>query len=218
MGRTGRFYAFEHFGVIPDVTALAKSLGGSMCPLGAMVAKRDIYMKAYGSPKTALVHGPSTFSGMGVTCATGIEALHILYDEGLIENAAEQGEHFVARLKAIQKKHPKIIRDVRGRGFMIGLEFSDFSEMLPFGLKQAVSLLDDKLKGSMAGFMGSLLLHDYNILVGFTEYNRNVVRFEPPLICQRSHVDQFCDSFDDLLSRGIVRIVGDFMKGYTAGR
>jgi acetylornithine/succinyldiaminopimelate/putrescine aminotransferase len=60
-------------------------------------------------------------------------------------------------------------------------------------------------------------LRDYDVLVAFTEYNRNVIRLEPPLICERSHVDQFCDAFDDLLSRGIVRIVGDFMSGYARG-
>jgi acetylornithine/succinyldiaminopimelate/putrescine aminotransferase len=217
MGRTGHFYAFERFGVVPDIAVLAKSLGGSMCPLAAMIAKRDIYMMAYGTPKTALIHGPSTFSGMGVTCCTGIEALNILYDEGLMENAATQGDYFLSRLKTIQQKYPKMIQDVRGCGFMIGLEFADISETLPFGLKQAVSLLDDKLKGSLCGFIGCLLLRDYNVLVGFTEYNRNVLRFEPPLICQRSHIDEFCDAFDNLLSRGIVRIVGDFMKGYASG-
>jgi acetylornithine/succinyldiaminopimelate/putrescine aminotransferase len=217
MGRTGRFYAFEHFGVIPDVAVLAKSLGGSMCPLGAMVARRDIYMKAYGTPKTALVHGPSTFSGMGVTCCTGIEALNILYDEGLIANAARQGEYLISRLRSIQAKYPKLIQDVRGRGFMVGLEFADISETLPFGLKQAVALLDDKLKGSLCGFVGCLLLRDYNVLVGFTEYNRNVMRFEPPLICEKHHVDEFCDAFDDCLARGIAHIVGDFMKAYATG-
>jgi acetylornithine/succinyldiaminopimelate/putrescine aminotransferase len=148
MGRTGRFYAFEHFGVIPDVTALAKSLGGGKCALGAMIAKRDVYMKAYGSPKTALIHGHATFGGIGEACCTGIEALNVLYDEGLIDNAAKQGAYLLARLQAIKDKHPKLIFDVRGRGLMVGVEFNDFSETLPFGLKQVVSVLDDKLKGS----------------------------------------------------------------------
>jgi acetylornithine/succinyldiaminopimelate/putrescine aminotransferase len=217
MGRTGRFYAFEHFGVVPDVTALAKSLGGGKCALGAMIARRDIYMKAYGAPKTALVHGPSTFSGMGEACCTGIEALNILYDEGLIENAAVVGNYLLSRLRALRQKYPKLIYDVRGRGLMIGLEFPDFSATLPFGLRQAVSVLDDKLKGSLSGFVGSLLLRDYSVLVAFTEYNRNVIRLEPPLICGHSHVDQFALALDDLLSRGAVRIVGDFLKGYAAG-
>ena len=55
-GRTGRFYAFEHYGVVPDVTALAKSLGGGKAAIGAMIARRDVYMKAYGTPKTAMIH------------------------------------------------------------------------------------------------------------------------------------------------------------------
>jgi acetylornithine/succinyldiaminopimelate/putrescine aminotransferase len=217
LGRTGKFYAFEHYGVVPDVTALAKSLGGGKCAAGAMIAKRDVYMKAYGTPKTALIHAQATFGGIGEACCTAIEALNVLYDEGLIDNAAAQGEHLLTRLKAIQAKYPKIIADVRGLGLMVGLEFADFSQTLPFGLKQAVAVLDNKLKGSLCGFIGAILLREYNVLVAFTEYNRNVIRLEPPLICERQHVDQFCDALDDLLSRGIVRIVTDFIRGY-AGR
>src|SRR5262245_12501579 len=84
LGRTGRFFAFEHAGVVPDVTALAKSLGGGKCAMAAMITRRKIYMKAYGRPKTALIHGPATFGGIGEACCTAIEALNILYDEGLI--------------------------------------------------------------------------------------------------------------------------------------
>ena len=58
-------------------------------------------------------------------------------------------------------------------------------------------MLDDKLKGSLSGFVGALLLRDYGVLVAFTEYNRNVIRLEPPLICQREHVDQFVDALDE---------------------
>ena len=75
-----------------------------------------------------------------------------------------------------------------------------------------VSTLDDKLKGSLAGFLGNLLLRDYDILVAFTEYNRNVIRLEPPLVITREHVDQFCDALDDVLSRGVVKIVTDFLR------
>jgi acetylornithine/succinyldiaminopimelate/putrescine aminotransferase len=212
LGRTGRFFAFEHAEVVPDVTALAKSLGGGKCAMAAMIARREIYMKAYGRPKTALIHGPATFGGIGESCCTAIEALNILYDEGLIQNAAEQGEYLVTRLRALKAKYPNIIVDVRGRGLMVGLEFGDFSQTLPFGLRQAVSVLDDKLKGSLCGFVGSLLLRDYGILVAFTEYNRNVVRLEPPLIVQREHIDTLVDALDDLLARGIVRIVTDFVR------
>ncbi len=215
LGRTGKFYAFEHAGVVPDITALAKSLGGGKCAMGAMIAKRDLYMRAYGNPKTALIHGPATFGGIGEACCTSIEALHVLYDEKLIENAAKQGQYLLSRLGVLKERYPKIIRDVRGQGLMVGLEFQDFSQTLPFGIRQAVSVLDDTLKGSLCAFVGALLLSNYDILVAFTEYNRNVVRLEPPLICEQAHVDAFADALDDLLSRGIVRIVTDFVKQYA---
>jgi acetylornithine/succinyldiaminopimelate/putrescine aminotransferase len=212
LGRSGRFYAFEHYGVVPDVTALAKSLGGGKSAVGAMIASREVYMKAYGTPKTAMIHAAATFGGIGEASITAIEALNVLYDEGLIDNAATTGAYLLERLQALQAKHPKIIKDVRGKGFMIGLEFHDFSQTLPMVLRPIVSVLDDKLKGSLSGFVGALLLRDYDVLVAFTEYNRNVIRLEPPLICQPEHVDRFVDALDSLLSRGIVSIVKDFVK------
>ena len=215
-GRTGRFYAFEHYGVVPDVTALAKSLGGGKAAVGAMIARRDVYMKAYGTPKTAMIHAQATFGGIGEACITAIEAVHLLYDEGLIENAAATGDYLLERLQVLQAKYPKIIQDVRGQGLMVGLEFQDFSQTLPVVLRPMVGMLDDKLKGSLSGFVGSLLLRDYGVLVAFTEYNRNVIRLEPPLICRREHVDQFISALDDLLSRGIVAIVKDFVKSQVS--
>ena len=104
----------------------------------------------------------------------------MLYDEELIANAATQGEYLLERLSAVAAKYPAMIKEVRGKGLMIGVEFSDFSQMLPMGLRQMISVLDDKLKGSVCGFVGSLLLRQYGILVAFTEYNRNVIRLEPP--------------------------------------
>nr|WP_244621592.1 aspartate aminotransferase family protein [Mesorhizobium albiziae] len=212
VGRSGRFFAFEHYGVVPDVTAVAKSLGGGKSAMAAMIAKRDVYMKAYGTPKTAMIHAAATFGGIGEASITAIETLHVLYDEGLIENAAVTGDYLLNRLQALQAKYPKIIKDVRGKGFMIGLEFHDFSQTLPMVLRPVVSMLDDKLKGSLSGFVGALLLRDYDVLVAFTEYNRNVIRLLPPLICQREHADRLVDAMDSLLGRGIVAIVKDFVK------
>lgn len=212
LGRTGRFFAFEHEDVVPDVVLLAKSLGGSKCAMAAMIARRPHYMKAYGAPKHALIHGPATFGGIGEACVSAIEALNVLYDEGLIDNAAIQGEYLLDRLRALRAKYPGMIKEVRGKGLMIGVEFRDFSQMLPVGLRQMVAVLDDKLKGSVCGFIGSLLLKQYGILVAFTEYNRNVIRLEPPLIAQRQHVDAFADALDDLLGRGIARIVTDYLR------
>jgi acetylornithine/succinyldiaminopimelate/putrescine aminotransferase len=211
VGRSGRFFAFEYANVVPDITAVAKSLGGGKTAMAAMIARREIYMKAYGTPKTAMIHAHATFGGIGEACITAIETLNVLYDEDLIENAAVQGEYLLERLTALKDKYPKIIKDVRGQGLMVGLEFQDFSQTLPMVLRPVVAVLDDKLKGSLSGFIGALLLRDYDTLVAFTEYNRNVIRLLPPLICERQHVDHLCDALDDLLGRGIIRIVKDFV-------
>lgn len=210
-GRSGRFYAFEHYGVVPDVTALAKSLGAGKAAVGAMIARREVYMKAYGTSKTAMIHAMATFGGMGEACVTAIEGINVLYDDHLIDRAADSGDYLLECLQGLKEKYPKIIKDVRGKGLMVGLEFQDFSQTLPMVLRPVVSVLDDKLKGSLSGFIGALLLRDYDVLVAFTEYNRNVIRLEPPLICERAHVDQFIAALDELLGRGIVRIVKDFV-------
>lgn len=211
-GRTGTFYAFEHYGVIPDVTALAKSLGGGKTAMAAMIAKRDVYMKAYGTPKTAMIHAMATFGGIGEACITSIETINVLYDEHLIDNSAETGDYLLERLNELHARYPKLIKDVRGKGMMVGLEFHDFSNAMPMVLRPVLAMLDDKLKGSLPGFIGSHLLRDHGVLVAFTEYNRNVIRLEPPLICSRQHVDEFIAALDEILGRGIVGIVKDFVK------
>ena len=211
-GRSGKFYAFEHAGVVPDVTALAKSLGGGKAAVGAMIARREVYMKAYGTPKTAMIHAMATFGGIGEACVTSIEAINILYDEHLIDNAAATGDYLLQKLEELKVKYPTMIKDVRGKGLMIGLEFHDFSKTVPMVLRPVLAVLDDKLKGSLPGFIGSHLLRDHGVLVAFTEYNRNVIRLEPPLICGREHVDEFVKALHEVLSRGIVRIVKDFVK------
>ncbi len=211
-GRSGRFFAFEHYGVVPDVTALAKSLGGGKTAMAAMIARREIYMKAYGKPATALIHGPATFGGIGEACITAIETLNVMYDEKLMENAHEVGAYMKGELQKLQVKYPSLIKDVRGRGFMLGLEFHDFSQTMPMAVRPALSLLDEKLKGSLSGFIGSSLLRDHNVLVAFTEYNRNVVRLQPPLITTCEHVDIFIAALDKVLAGGVIRIVTDFIK------
>ena len=95
---------------------------------------------------------------------------------------------------------------------MAGLEFHDFLQKLPMVLRPVVSVLDDKLKGSLSGFVGTLLLRDYDVLVVFTEYNRNAVRLLPLLTCSRADVDVLIAALESLLGRGIVSIVKDFVK------
>jgi acetylornithine/succinyldiaminopimelate/putrescine aminotransferase len=212
IGRTGKFFAFEHYGVVPDIVTLAKSLGGGKTAIGAYIARRDIHTKAYGPSKVALIHGPATFSGMGEGCVTAIEALNVLYDEKLIENSAASGARLLAGLQKLQQTYPRLVKEVRGMGLMIGIEFQDLSDTLPFGMRQMVSLLDDKLKGSLCGFTGALMLREHNTLVAFTEYNRNVIRLEPPLIAAAEHVDAFLKAFEAILDAGVTGIIGRYAR------
>ncbi len=212
MGRSGRLFAFEHEDVIPDIVTLAKSLGGGKCAIGAMIARSPIYLKAYGTPKTALIHGPATFGAMGEACCTAIEALNLLYDEDLLENAREMGAYLLEQLRELQTEFPKLIKEVRGQGLMIGVELNDMSRTMPIGVRQLVSVLDERLKGSLCGFLGALLLREHDILVAFTEYNRNVIRLEPPLIVTREYIDRLIEAMRDLFSRGVVGIVTSYLK------
>ena len=215
MGRSGHFFAFEKAGVVPDVTALAKSLGGGKTAMAAMIASRKVYMKAYGTPKTAMIHAQATFGGIGEACVTAIEGLNVMYDEDLIGNAERTGAYLVKRLNDLKDKYPQIIKDVRGRGFMVGLEFQDFSQTMPSLFRSVLSKADEKLKGSLCGFLGAILLRDHDILVAFTEYNRNVMRLQPPLIVTEEEVRRFIAALEKLLGRGMTAIATSYVKGFV---
>jgi acetylornithine/N-succinyldiaminopimelate aminotransferase len=114
IGRTGTLFAYEQEGITPDIMALAKALGGGL-PIGAMLAKGEI--AAALGPGT---HG-STFGGNPVSCAAGVAVLETLADGKILENARRQGAKIIDRLRSLQKRLP-MIRDVRGRGLIIGAE------------------------------------------------------------------------------------------------
>jgi len=216
MARTGKFFAFEHEEVVPDMVTLAKSLGGAKTAMAAMISRKPIFLAGYGSSANSLIHGPATFSGMGEACCTAIETLHIINDEGLAENSALQGTYLIEQLKGLQQRYPGILKEVRGQGLMIGLEFQDLSKTLRAGFSKLIAPLDERLRGSVCGMVGSLLFSNYDILVAFTEYNRNVIRLEPPLIVTREQVDFFVHSLGEILDRGIALIIADYLRKRVA--
>ena len=218
VGRSGRFFAFEHSGCVPDIVLLAKSLGGGKTAIGAMISRRSLHMAAYGHSACALIHGPSTFSGMGEACCTAIETLQVLYDEDLIENSAKMGAVLLNGLLDIKNNYPYLIKEIRGQGLMVGVEFNDISQTMPAGLKKAVSSVDNRLRGSLCGFFGAILLHDYQILVAFTEYNRNVMRLEPPLIVTEAEIGAFIKALDEICALGFIKIIQRYIKIYFEGK
>ncbi|MCL2760305.1 MAG: acetylornithine transaminase [Desulfuromonadales bacterium] len=114
MGRTGKLFAYEHFGITPDIITLAKALAGGV-PIGAMLATDDV-ATAF-SPGT---HG-STFGGNPLATAAALAAVRTIVEEGILNSAEEMGEYLVGELETLHKKYPVIIKEVRGIGLMIGM-------------------------------------------------------------------------------------------------
>ena len=166
IGRTGKSFAFNYFNVSPDIVLVAKSIGGGL-PLGAMLTKGE-YDEAfsYGS------HG-TTFGGNPVSCAAGKVVLEEIFENGLMNSVHELGNYFITELKELDKLFPSQIKEVRGLGFMIGIE-----------MENDCSLLVDKLR-------------EKKVLVNCT--NRSVVRILPPLIASRTDIDFFLYNFHEVL-------------------
>jgi len=116
MGRTGRLFAYEHFGIQPDVMTLAKALANGL-PIGAMLA-REAVAEAFGPGSHA-----STFGGTPIVTAASLETLRCLLDEGVIARGAESGAYFRSRLLQLKERHD-IVEDVRGLGLLLGLKLA----------------------------------------------------------------------------------------------
>jgi len=118
-GRTGRWFAVEHFGAVPDVITFGKGIGGGIIPLSGMVASRRLREVVETAPG-GFSYG-HTFSGNPLACAVGCEVIDVIADEGLVEAAAVKGALMRSRLDEIQARHP-IVADLRGLGLLHGLE------------------------------------------------------------------------------------------------
>jgi len=209
LGRTGAMFAFEHEGVVPDAIALSKSLGGGKVPIGALVARRPVFERAFGGADDSTLLA-NTFGGMGGSCAVANETLRIILEERLPQNAAAVGGHLLRSLEELARKHPRLVSEVRGRGLLIGIEFRDLLDVIsntPL-LRKAHKLA----RGALVALVAGSLLVDHGILVAFTEFNRNVMRLEPPLIVSTQQADAFCRALDETLSRGIPGLLRDTLE------
>ena len=173
MGRTGKMFAMEHFGVDPDIIALAKGIASGM-PLGALTARAEIMDWEAGS------HA-STFGGNPVSCMAALTTIELL-EEGLMENAAVQGKRLMDGFVKLQQSH-ECMGDVRGKGLMAAVEFVKDRETK----EPARTWRNDIIKRA---FQKGLLL------LGCGE---NSIRFCPPLTVNREEIDKFLSIFDDVV-------------------
>lgn len=114
IGRTGRMFCYQHYGIEPDIMTLAKALAGGL-PIGAMLAKEEV-AASFGPGSHA-----ATFGGNPFVTAVACEVIQVILGGGLVENARQMGEYFISRLKELQRKYP-FIKEVRGKGLLLGLE------------------------------------------------------------------------------------------------
>lgn len=161
MGRTGRFFAYEHFGLKPDLVTMAKGLGSGV-PIGAVLAREQ----------TAAVlqagdHG-TTFGGNPLACAAAVATLRVIMEDDLVNKAREAGEYLLGALKGIAEGRPEV-RDVRGMGLMIGVEFEQPCREIAIKMMQ------------------------YGVLVSCTA--DKVIRILPPLVIRKKELDQIVSAF-----------------------
>ena len=206
MGRTGTFLACEQEGIVPDIVAMAKSLGGGVASIAATVATSDVFAAAYENPHDCLVQ-TSTFGGRSTACAAAMAALEVLDEEKLLENCVERGKQLLEGLQSIRQKHPDWIKEVRGRGLMLGIEFNvdiiEQANYLPLKLPGLKSVLREHLPGMVA----AALLKQHGVLGTLMLNNRAVLRVYPPLIITAEQVEYFLDSLEDILAQGPKKLV-----------
>ncbi len=174
MGRTGRMFACDHEDVVPDILCLAKALGGGVMPIACFMASAKIWQVLVANPS---IHN-STFGGNPLACAAASACIDVLLEEHLPARAAVIGNHFISRLKSLAERYPSSIVEVRGRGLLIGLEFS--SQELRVQVQTE--------------------LFHRGVLVAATMNANRTIRIEPPLTITESQSNVMIDTLEVILS------------------
>jgi len=202
LGRTGTFYAFEQWGVEPDIVTVAKALSGGYVPVGAVIAKSTIVETVFDKMDRAVVHS-STFGQNVLAMTAGLATLHTLDAEGIIDNAASVGGALMSNLKLVAEKH-ELVHEIRGRGLMIGIEFHRPKSVR---LRAQWSLLETMRSGLFTQMVVVPLFRDHAILSQVAGDHQNVLKILPPLITTDEQADAFVDAIDAVLTR-LERSVG----------
>lgn len=183
-GRTGRFSAFEHWGVEPDVVLFAKALSGGFIPSGAVLTRKHIFDRVFNRMDRAVVHG-STFSKNNLAMAAGLATLEVIEQEGLVERAAQLGRQLHDGLRALVPRF-EFLHEVRGRGMMIGLCFGKPESL---SRRAAWKLLEGASPGLFCQLITIPLLTGHRVLSQVTRRSSHVVKFLPPLVISQDDVD-----------------------------
>ncbi|MCP9985674.1 MULTISPECIES: aspartate aminotransferase family protein [Streptomyces] len=191
LGRTGDFYAHQHEeGVEPDLVCVAKALSGGYVPVSATLGRDWIFRKVYSSMDRVVVHSAS-FGANAQAMAAGLAVLAVLEDEDVVGNARRTGALLKSRLTELVGRY-EMLREVRGRGLMIGIEFGRPSSLT---LRGRWTMLQTARKGLFAQMVVVPLLQRHRILTQVSGDRLEVIKLLPPLIIGEEDVDRFVTAF-----------------------
>ena len=173
LGRTGALFGVNHWNVVPDILCLAKALSGGVIPCGSFTTTDEIYASFHPNP---MWHS-STFGNNPLAATAAMKAIEITVRDGLSERSARLGASLLERLRSLQRKHPRAIDQVRGKGLLIGIEMRD--EALGAALSEK--------------------LYDKRVLVAYALNRPRVIRIEPPLNIPENLLDRLVDALEESL-------------------
>ena len=193
MGRTGKWFGYQHFDVQPDIVTMAKGIASGYAAISVTATTEDLFNQFLAEPSEKLHYfrDISTFGGCTAGPAAALENLRIIEEENLLDNVVVMGEYLMERLRELQDKHA-IIGDVRGKGLFVGAELvADRATREPVDESVAVAVVGDCLQqGVMIGRTNR----------SFPKYN-NTLCLSPALICTRDDLDEIVTAIDNALGR-----------------
>lgn len=195
IGRTGKFWAIEHWNVKPDMILMAKALSGGFIPVGAVAMTEKVMDAVFSRMDRAVVHG-STFSKNNMAMAAGLATLQVIEDEKLIENSAEKGKVITDGINAMTDQY-EFLKEARGKGLMIAVEFHSPRSL---SLKAAWSMLETANKGLFCQMVTIPLFKDHHILSQVAGHGMNVVKMLPSLNLSDKDCCKILHAFDQTIA------------------
>jgi ornithine--oxo-acid transaminase len=193
-GRTGKLFAFEHWGLEPDLVPVAKSLSGGYVPVGALLMARSVHEAVFDSMEHAVSHG-STFAPNELGMAAGLATLHELDEEGLVERSARLGERLLELTRPFVDEL-EVVQDVRGLGLMWAIEFGE-----PRSGRISWRMIERMQPGLFAQLVVQPLFSEHRILTQVAGHKIAVVKVLPPLVLTEEDVDEFVGALRATVTR-----------------
>ncbi|MEI6744339.1 MAG: aspartate aminotransferase family protein [Methylococcaceae bacterium] len=194
LGRTGKFWAVEHWNVQPDMICMAKALSGGFVPVGGVAITTKIMDTVYNRMDRAVVHG-STFAKNNMAMAAGLATLEVMKNENLVENSLKVGTEIINNLNAMTDRY-ELLKEARGKGMMIAIEFQSPKSLK---LKAGWAMLEAANKGLFCQMVTIPLFKEHHILTQVAGHGMNVVKLLPPLNLTKKDHDTIISAFDSTI-------------------